>query len=194
MKTLISPRLILRPIRSEDIPFVMSLLSSEDRTKHLFSGSTMDPQQALAFITQYFTAEEAVVGMGVLTTNRPERLVGFAGIIPTDCLGHQDFEFGFVLSQQAERNDYAAEIGTFQMHYAFEKLRLSRILALAHPENEPSIHVLRDKLKMTRISQIERTEHRGPRIVFCRYKAEGLPEIRGKGWGPASLSSEPGKD
>ena len=41
--------------------------------------------------------------------------------------------FGFVLSQWAERNDYAVEIGTLQMQYAFETLRLARILALAHP-------------------------------------------------------------
>lgn len=77
--------------------------------------------------------------------------------------------FGFVLSQWAERNDYAAEIGTLQMQYAFETLRLARILTLAHPENGASVHVLRDKLGMTEVSRLGKTAHRGPRIIFCRY-------------------------
>ena len=184
MRTMISSRLTLRPICDEDIPFITSLLSSEDRTKYLFSGTTMEPRQAAAFINQHFTGDETGVGMGVLATNRPERLVGFAGIIPTDCLGNQDFEFGFVLSQWAERNDYATEIGTLQMQYAFETLRLSQILALAHPENRASVHLLRDKLGMTEVSRLGKTAHRGPRIIFCRQKTEGLPEVRGKGWDP----------
>lgn len=87
MRTMISSRLTLRPISDEDIPFITSLLSSEDRTRYLFSGTTMEPRRAAAFIKQHFTGEETGVGMGVLATNRPERLVGFAGIIPTDCLG-----------------------------------------------------------------------------------------------------------
>jgi RimJ/RimL family protein N-acetyltransferase len=175
-------RLILRPLRDEDILFITSLLGNENRTKYLFGGTVMEPPQAAAFIKQHFTAEDATIGMGVLATNRQEGLVGFAGIIPTDCLGNRDFEFGFVLSQEAEGNDYATEIGYFQMQYAFETLRLSRILALAHPENSASVHVLRDKLKMTKVSQLGKTAHRGPRIVFCRSKAEGLPKIHGKGW------------
>lgn len=184
MRTLMTYRLVLRPLRDRDIFFITSLLGNENRTRYLFGGTTMEPEQAAAFITEHFTAEEAPVGMGVLATNRPERLVGFAGIIPTECLGNQDLEFGFVLSQEAESNDYAAEIGYYQMQYVFKTLHVSRILALAHPENRASVHVLRDKLRMTEIAHLGKTAHRGPRIVFCRNKAEGLPKIQDKKWDP----------
>ena len=189
MRTLVSRRLTLRPIATEDIPFIVSLLGDEDRTAYLFGGTPVNRKQAEVFIEQYFTAEAAAVGMGVLTANHRERPVGFAGIIPTDCLGGQDFEFGFVLSREAERNDYAAEIGFVQMRYAFETLRLTRILALAHPQNDASVHVLRDKLQMTELAHIGQTAHRGARIIFCRGQAEGLPAIHGQGWSPLSSVS-----
>lgn len=177
MRTLTTNRLVLRPLRDEDIPFITSLLGNENRTKHLFGGTTMGAQQATEFIKQHFTNEDATVGMGVLATKWPECLVGFAGIIPTDCLDNQDLEFGFVLSQAGERNGYATEIGYCQMQYAFDTLHLPRILALAHPGNRASVHILRDKLQMAELSLIGRTEHRGPRIVFCRNRDEGLPKI-----------------
>ena len=175
MKTLLSPRLSLRPVRDGDIPFLTSLLGSENRTRYLFGSTVMDPEQARAFITQRFTAEDVPTGLGVVATNRPKGLVGFAGIIPTDCLGDQDVEFGFTLSPSAERNGFATEIGYRQMQYAFETLGMKRVLALAHPENSASVHVLRDQLKMAVISFVERTAQRGPRLVFCRRKADGLP-------------------
>lgn len=88
----------MRPIADEDIPFIRTLLGNEDRTNYLFSGASMNRKQADSFIKQYFTGEEATVGMGVLIANHRESPVGFAGIIPTDCLGVHDCEFGFVLS------------------------------------------------------------------------------------------------
>lgn len=175
MKTLISSRLILRPLRSGDIPFLTTLMGSEERTRYLFGGAVMNPEQVMAFIAQRFTAEDAPTGLGILTARRPERLIGFAGIIPTGCLGEQDVEFGFTLSQPFERSGFATEIGCCQMQYAFDTLGLDRVLALAHPENKASVHVLRNKLKMTLMSYVEGTTQRGPRLVFCRKKADGLP-------------------
>jgi RimJ/RimL family protein N-acetyltransferase len=183
VKTIVSDRLILRPISDGELAFVASLLARNDRTHYLFGGVTMDLQQAARFVNEHFTDEEAPVGMGVLVRKSDRQLVGFAGIIPTSCIdAKDDFEFGFVLSHSADGNAYATEIGYTQMQYAFETLRLTRILALAHPDNGASVRILRDKLKMTEALRLGRTTHRGPRIVFRRCASEGLPKVHGKAW------------
>jgi RimJ/RimL family protein N-acetyltransferase len=135
----------------------------------------MTPDKAFALIRQYFSGEEEATGMGALVTNQSTGLAGFAGLIPTDCLGAEDFELGFALFAWAEGRNYPAEIGLAQMQYAFDILKLPRILALAHPENGASLHVLRNKLQMEEISRWAGDMHRGPRIVFCRNRSDGLP-------------------
>lgn len=184
MTTLVSTRLILTPVSNEDIPFLKEILGDPERTRYLFGGSTMGEVEAGAFIERYFTPWDAPTGMGVLRARDSGRALGFAGIIATDCLGIADYEFGFVLAKEAERQDFATEIGYTQMRYALEGLGLERILALVHPENSPSLHVIRDKLAMRECARIGETAYRGPRIVFCRERIPGLPIVQGRGWAP----------
>lgn len=178
MKTLITRRLTLRPITDEDVPLIMSLLGDEGRNRYLFAGTAMTPERAFALVREYFSGPEDATGMGALIVNRPDRLAGFAGLIPTDCLGADDYEFGFALLAWAEGCNYPAEIGLAQMRYAFDVLKLKRILALAHPENGASLHVLRDKLQMKEVGRWEGDMHRGPRVVFCRCGSDGLPALQ----------------
>lgn len=178
MKILVTERLTLRPIRDEDIPLITSILSDGERNRYLFAGTAMTPDMALELIRQYFTGEEETAGMGALIINRTGRLAGFAGLIPTECLGAADVELGFALFAWAEGNNYPAEIGMAQMQCAFDDLDRPRALALAHPENAASIHILRVKLQMQEMGRWPGDRHRGPRIVFCRNRIDGLPMIK----------------
>ncbi|MDD5628954.1 MAG: GNAT family N-acetyltransferase [Elusimicrobia bacterium] len=181
MKTLRTERLVLRPLRDEDRAALAALLGDPGRAQYLFSGTAMPPQKAEEFIDRHFTGEDSPNGLGVLVA---AGLIRFAGLIPTRCLGQDDCEFGFALRKEAEGHDYATEIGFHQMRYAFAVLGLPRVLALAHPDNEPSVHILEAKLQMRRVASLEATTERGQRIVFCRQKQDGLPRVHGKGWTP----------
>ena len=59
----------------------------------------------------------------------------------------------------------ATEIGRAQIDFAFGKLGVSELFALAHPENTLSIKVLKEKLGMDFLEVID-THDRGPRKVF----------------------------
>ncbi len=181
MKIFVTERLAMRPIHDEDIPLITSLLCDEGRNHYLFAGTAMTPDKALALVRQYFTGEEETAGMGALIIIRTGKLAGFAGLIPTNCLGAGDFELGFALFAWAEGNNYPAEIGLAQMQCAFNDLDKPRVLALAHPENAASIHILRDKLQMQEVSRWPGDAHRGPRIVFCRARNDGLPTLKKTG-------------
>jgi [ribosomal protein S5]-alanine N-acetyltransferase len=177
MKTLTSQRLTLRPLREGEEAVIYSLLGDVKTMTHLFAGRAMNRTEALAFINEHFTSEHESIGMGVLVDHRSSDLVGFAGIIATSCIGQEDYEFGFVVDEKLRGRRYATEIGCRQIVYGLQVLGLPRILALAHPDNRPSLAVIEGHLEMVRVASIPATHERGDRDVFCRERCHGMPDI-----------------
>jgi RimJ/RimL family protein N-acetyltransferase len=161
---------------------ICSLLGDAKTMSYLFAGSAMNKTEALAFIDVHFTSENEPTGMGALIDHRSLELVGFAGIIATSCIGQEDYEFGFVVKEQFRGRRYATEIGCQQILYGLEVLRLPRILALAHPNNRPSLTVIESHLEMVRVTTIPATQERGERHVFCRERCHGMPTILQSDW------------
>jgi len=142
----------------------------------------MNQTDALAFIDVHFTSENEPTGMGALVDHRSSELVGFAGIIPTSCIGQEEYEFGFAVNEEFRGRRYATEIGCRQIAYALQELGLPRLLALAHPDNRPSLAVLERHLEMVRVATIPATNERGDRDVFCRERRHGIPGIWQYDW------------
>jgi RimJ/RimL family protein N-acetyltransferase len=132
--------------------------------KFLFPGKLMGSTQAKSFIENNFTFGRKGIGLGVICKLDSELLIGFAGILPCDYLGTDDFELGFALKKDYWRKGFATEIGTAQIEYGFTQLNLDRILALTHPHNIASCKIF-EKLGMRLIRQIETIE-RGPRCIY----------------------------
>ena len=161
---------------------ICSLLGDAKTMSYLFAGRAMNKTEALAFIDVHFTSENEPTGMGVLIDHRSSELVGFAGIIAPSCIGQEDYEFGFVVKEQFRGRRYATEIGCQQIVYGLEVLGLPRILALAHPNNRPSLTVIEKHLEMVRVATIPATHERGDRDVFCRERCHGMPTILQSDW------------
>lgn len=157
-------RLLLRGLKDPDIDLLIELLGNPRVMHWLFSGRPVAPPAARSFIDREFTLGDKGFGLGTLCEKSPERFVGFAGIIPCQYLGINDFEFGVALKEDSWGKGYAREFAEAQIKYGFENLPADRLLALAHPQNVASLKVMED-MGMRFLKEIL-IEERGPRRVY----------------------------
>jgi RimJ/RimL family protein N-acetyltransferase len=89
-------------------------------------------------------------GFGLLAVAEREggRVVGEAGLQVLEA--GPDIELGYTLRHAAWGRGYATEAARAVLYWAFAGLRLERVVAVADPANETSLHVL-DKLGMRRL-------------------------------------------
>jgi ribosomal-protein-alanine N-acetyltransferase len=162
---LTTPRLILRTATEQDIPVMhQRVLGDAEVMRYVFQGVPMTLERAEQVMRKFFTFE-SLTGIAVLAEKPTAELIGFAGVFPTEALGVSDFEIGFVLARNAWGKGIATEIGEAQLAFGFEQLNCPRLLGLADPRNEPSIHALK-KLGLRYLKDVMEPG-RASRSVFC---------------------------
>lgn len=120
---LTTPRLILRATMDSDIPLLQQRIFSDgDVMRYAFAGVTMSDDRSESFIRRFFTFGESLTGIAVLL-EKPDKLIGFAGLFACDALGADDLEIGFVLARQAWGRGIATEIGEAQLAFGFDQLK-----------------------------------------------------------------------
>ncbi len=163
---LTTPRLILRTATEGDIPIMHErVLGDSDVMRYVFQGVPMTLERAGQVMRKFFTFGDTLTGIAVLTEKPAAELIGFAGVFPTEALGAEDFEIGFVLARHAWGRGIATEIGEAQLAFGFERLNCRRLLGLADPQNRPSIHAL-EKLGLRYLKDVTEPG-RANRSVFC---------------------------
>jgi ribosomal-protein-alanine N-acetyltransferase len=163
---LTTPRLILRTATERDIPIMHErVLGDSEVMRFVFQGVPMTLERAGQVMRKFFTFGDTLTGIAVLTEKPAAELIGFAGVFPTEALGAEDFEIGFVLARHAWGRGIATEIGEAQLAFGFERLNCSRLLGLADPQNRPSIHAL-EKLGLRYLKDVTEPG-RANRSVFC---------------------------
>jgi len=174
--SIVTSRLLLRELRDPDVDLLVDMLANPRVMRWLLSGKSMDAAGARAFIEKEFTFGSAAFGLGSLCEKNPEKLVGFAGIIPCRYLGAEDFEFGVAMLEDFWRKGYAKEIAEAEVLYGFENLPVDRLLALAHPRNAASLKIF-DDLGMKFMEEIS-TDERGPRRIYVIEREAWACEVR----------------
>ncbi|HET6838607.1 MAG TPA: GNAT family N-acetyltransferase [Bradyrhizobium sp.] len=163
---LTTPRLILRTATDQDIARMHErVLGDAEVMRYVFQGVPMTLERTEAVMRKFFTFGESLTGIAVLAEKPAAELIGFAGVFPTEALGADDFEIGFVLARHAWGRGIATEIGEAQLAFGFEQLNCPRLLGLVDPHNEPSIHALK-KLGLHYLKDV-REPGRANRSVFC---------------------------
>jgi ribosomal-protein-alanine N-acetyltransferase len=163
---LTTPRLILRTVTEQDIPVMHErVLGDAEVMRYVFQGVPMTLERAEQVMRKFFTFGESLTGIAVLAEKPAAELIGFAGVFPTEALGVPDFEIGFVLARDAWGRGIATEIGEAQLAFGFEQLNCPRLLGLADPRNDPSIHAL-EKLGLRYLKDVMEPG-RANRSVFC---------------------------
>jgi [ribosomal protein S5]-alanine N-acetyltransferase len=168
---LTTPRLILRTATEQDIPIMHErILGNSEVMRYVFQGVPMTLERAGQVMRKFFSFGESLTGIAILEEKPAAEIIGFAGLFPTEVLGTDDFEIGFVLARQAWGRGIATEIGEAQLAFGFERLDCRRLLGLADPQNGPSTHTLK-KLGMRYLKDVTEPG-RANRSVFCLEIAE----------------------
>ena len=161
---LATPRLILRTATEQDIPVMHErVLGDGEVMRYVFHGP-MTAERAEEVMRKHFTFGDGVTGIAVLTEKASGELIGFAGLFPCTALDAEDLEIGFVLARRAWGKGIATEIGAAQLAFGFEQLNCRRLLALADPQNRPSIHAI-EKIGMRYLKDVQEPK-RANRSVF----------------------------
>ena len=163
--TLISDRLLLRAVGPTDQQVLYDRVFSDPEVMaQAFDGRVFSPTEAAEFVRLRFDHDGDGLRPGVLVEKQSKDIMGFAGLMPCEALGEQDFEIGFVLARTFWGKGYGSEIGRAQLDFGFNHTDRPRLLALADPKNVRSVAVL-TKLGMHRLTAVN-DDRRGRRDIY----------------------------
>ena len=135
-------RLYIRPWTAADRPVFRALVDDVRVTRHLGRGAVWSDEHVDEFFArQQRHLENVGFCMAAMVRREDERVIGLAGLQPLR--KGNDVETGWWLAPDAWGHGYAAEAGNAAVTYGLNVLQLPRVVAIAHPDNEPSLAVMR---------------------------------------------------
>jgi RimJ/RimL family protein N-acetyltransferase len=135
-------RLLLASWREEQVQDFLAIASDPEVMRYIGTGRTWDEAQARAFIERQI-AEEAAHGFCLwgLIERDGGRLVGQCGLKRVGDTG--EIEIGWWLARDRWGQGLATEAARGVIAFAFEQLRLPRLVSIVQPANAGSIDVMR---------------------------------------------------
>jgi RimJ/RimL family protein N-acetyltransferase len=140
---LATPRLHIRPLREDDADALFRIYGDPEAMRFVGSGGTARTREQTGKSVAQFIADREKHGFGLWATELGEsgEMIGMCGLIPVEGTG-PDVEVVYVLEQPAWGQGYATEMARACLDVGFASFGLTRIIALAYPENGPSIRVM----------------------------------------------------
>jgi RimJ/RimL family protein N-acetyltransferase len=170
-----TPRLILRPFRKEDIDRLAELMANPDFMRFSLGPYTRERTQGA--LDKFLSWEKAGLPspFGVVLRENTD-VLGYCGF-----LHHPEVpgevEIGYRLDPAYWNRGLIKEAARAVRDYAFEDLRLPRVISLIHPENIPSRRVAKKNgMKIEK----EITFRGFPTLVFAITREQWLAK-RGAG-------------
>lgn len=110
----------------------------------------------------------------LLLKRQERRFAGFCGLQPLELDGESEVEIGWRLMKEHWGHGFATEAARAALDHAVKKGRLSRVIAVAMPENRPSLRTM-EKLGM----QFERATRKASFEVVVYSRNFASQEISG---------------
>ncbi|MEL6793860.1 MAG: GNAT family N-acetyltransferase [Pseudomonadota bacterium] len=168
MTVVTTERLTLRPFAPEDEPAYAAIRARPEVARYLAGGEAGAAQATEtarrlipAFVTLWTDPDGPGYGPWAVEERATGRLLGHLGLRRLDDLGGET-ELLYAFDPPAQGRGFATEGARAALAYGFETLRLSRIIALALPENAASLRVM-ERIGMTRAPGL--TEAFGLQVV-----------------------------
>jgi RimJ/RimL family protein N-acetyltransferase len=142
MKILETDRLYLREYEINDQEGLAKIYSDAEVMKYIGRGGVLDAEKTLnrieAWRNKYY--HEWGFGIWALIEKASGNLIGQCGF--NILKETSEVEIAYLLAKEFWGKGYATEISRAAISYGFTVLNLKRIVALAYPENIPSINVI----------------------------------------------------
>ena len=133
-------RLLLRPLQASDAHALATLWTDPDVTH--FMGGPRDYAKLISIFEKDAKQNPPPrFDLFPLIEKATGNIIGHCGLLDKDIEGTTEIELVYVLAKSAWGKGYATEIAKALRDYAFDTLKLNRIVSLIEPENIASQHV-----------------------------------------------------
>lgn len=169
MTTIETPRLLLRPLREEDMDAYAAMHADPEIMRYLGEGVPLSREESwrnMAMFLGHWTLRG--YGMWALEERATGAFVGRAGLHCPE--GWPDREVGWALARAHWGKGYALEAAQAALQHAFATLQWPRAISLIDPENQRSIRVA------------ERLGERLDREITLRGKRTLLYSVERQAW------------
>lgn len=142
MSVIETARLRLREMGDDDAPFILEVLTDPDFVANIGDRGVHDLSSARRYIIEGPGASYVKYGFGLFIVERlaDQAPLGICGLLRRD--SHPDVEIGFAFVPRARGRGYALEAARATLGFAQRTLGITRIVALAKPDNRSSIRIL----------------------------------------------------
>jgi len=149
-------RLILRAFTTHDADFLFALMNTPGWLQFIGDRGIRSVDDARNYIVARIASSYANFGFGfyVMELKAGGAPIGMSGLIKRETL--DDVDVGFALLPEHEGKGYAYEATAAVVTYAWDVIKLKRLVAIVVESNQPSIRLL-EKLGMTFEKKIKPT-------------------------------------
>lgn len=142
-------RLVLRRLVMDDLNDLFALYSDPEIRRY-FPEGVLTLEETKEELEWFLNGHPRHPELGLWATihKATGKFIGRCGLLPWEIDGTLEVEIAYLLDKSFWHQGLATEAAQGILHYAFEKLNLSRLICLIDPENLPSQKVA-ERLGMT---------------------------------------------
>jgi RimJ/RimL family protein N-acetyltransferase len=142
MLVLETERLLLRPLTTDDAPFILTLLNEPSFLRFIGDKKVRNLEDARQYILTGPMASYERHGLGLLAVElkASQTPIGMCGLLKREELPDPDIGFAYLPDFWGQ--GFAFEAAKAVMNDAREGLKLNRVLAIVNPDNDASIKLL----------------------------------------------------
>lgn len=136
-----TPRLNLCELSNQDAPLMLAVLNDPDFLRNVGDRGVRTIDDASRYITDGPVAMYRQYDFGMYKVELKDgTAIGLCGLVKRD--GLEDVDIGFAFLPDYRGQGYALEAAQAVLQYGHEVIGLQRIVAIALPDNTPSVRLL----------------------------------------------------
>jgi len=135
-------RLLINRITLDDAGFILKLMNDKDWIKNIGDRGIRTIEEAEEYIRTRFLKTYNEVGFGFysLIIKETQQIIGIAGLVDREGIDHIDIGYGMLPEYRGK--GYAFEATKAIYDYAYQDLKIDKIVAIVNPDNPGSIKLL----------------------------------------------------
>src|SRR5713101_4385316 len=135
-------RLLFRRLVLNDLDALFALYRDKETRQYFPDGmdGTLTYEETRQEIAWFLNGhpEHPELGLWAAIHKETNQFIGRCGLLPWTIEGRAEVEVAYLLDKRHWRQGLGTEAAKALLQYGFERLRLSRLICMVHPDNEAS--------------------------------------------------------